>query len=295
MPARIHPVILSGGFGTRLWPRSRLSYPKQFLRLVSDNSLLQDTAQRVSDPSTFAPPLMICNEEHRFIVAEQLREIGIAPSHIALEPVARNTAPAVAAAAAILTAQDENALMLVLPSDHTIKDTANFRSAVKTAAEAAADGALVTFGIKPDRPETGYGYIARGDRLGTREGVFEVSSFVEKPDAPTARKYVESGKYLWNSGMFLFAASAFLTECEAFEADIVAAARGAVEKAENDLVFLRLEGGAFAASPSKSIDYAVMEKTGKAALVPADIGWNDVGSWDSLWEIGEKDSSGNVV
>jgi mannose-1-phosphate guanylyltransferase/mannose-6-phosphate isomerase len=256
---------------------------------------LQDTAQRVSDPSTFAPPLMICNEDHRFIVAEQLLEVGIAPSHIALEPVARNTAPAVAAAAAILSAQDRNALMLVLPSDHTINDTANFRSVVKTAAEAAADGALVTFGIKPDRPETGYGYIARGGKLGTREGIFKVGSFVEKPDLETARKYLADGNYLWNSGMFLFSAAAFLAECETFEAEIVAAAQAAVEKAENDPDFLRLDGGAFAASPSKSIDYAVMERTEKAAVVPADIGWNDVGSWDSLWEIGEKDSSGNVI
>lgn len=295
MTSKIYPVILSGGSGTRLWPQSRTSYPKQFLQLVSDRSLLQDTVSRVSDPSDFAPPLMVCNEEHRFIVAEQLREIDIQPSHIVLEPLARNTAPAVAAAAALLSADDPDALMLVLPSDHTIDDTAMFRGAIKTAADAARDGALVTFGIKPLRPETGYGYIAGGDRLGTREGCFAVRSFVEKPDRATAEGYLSAGGYYWNSGMFLFSARAFLDECENFEPAIATAAAEAVTAATGDLDFLRLDEAAFAKSPSKSIDYAVMEHTDKAAVVPADIGWNDVGSWASLWEIGKKDAGGNVL
>jgi len=293
--AKIYPVILSGGSGTRLWPQSRRSYPKQFLPLISDKSLLQETATRVSDPSLFAPPLMVCNEEHRFLVAEQLREAGVTPSHIVLEPVARNTAPAVAAAAILLAAQDPDALMLVLPSDHLIDDVVMFRAAINSAAEAATDGALVTFGIKPTRPETGYGYISGGDRLGTREGVFKVESFVEKPDRVTAENYLAKGTYYWNSGMFLFTAARFLEECDAFEPEIRKGAEAAVAAAETDLDFLRLDKQAFAAIPSKSIDYAVMERTSRAAVVPADIGWNDVGSWASLWEIGEKDSAGNVV
>lgn len=295
MAAKIYPVILSGGSGTRLWPQSRTSYPKQFLPLVSDQSLLQETASRVSDPALFAAPLMVCNEEHRFLVAQQLREAGITPSHIVLEPVARNTAPAVAVAATILAAREPDALMLVLPSDHLIKDVAMFRAAVKTAAEAASDGALVTFGIKPTRAETGYGYISGGDRLGTREGVFRVDSFVEKPDRATAEDYLARGTYFWNSGMFLFSAASFLEECSTFEPEIRKGAEDSVATAETDLDFLRLDKAAFAAIPSKSIDYAVMEHTARAAVVPADIGWNDVGSWASLWEIGDKDSGGNVI
>lgn len=295
MASKIYPVILSGGSGTRLWPQSRTSYPKQFLPLVSDTSLLQETARRVSDAALFAPPLMVCNEEHRFLVAEQLREIGVEPSHIVLEPVARNTAPAVAAAATILAAEDPNALMLVLPSDHMIEDTVMFRAAIKTAADAAEDGALVTFGIKPTRAETGYGYISGGDRLGTREGCLQVDSFVEKPDRATAEEYLAKGTYYWNSGMFLFAAKTFLDECDAFEPEIRKGAAAAVETAETDLDFLRLATAPFSATPSKSIDYAVMEHTTHAAVVPADIGWNDVGSWASLWEIGEKDGAGNVI
>lgn len=295
MATKIYPVILSGGSGTRLWPQSRTSYPKQFLPLVSDSSLLQETAKRVSDPALFAPPLMVCNEEHRFLVAEQLRDIGVAPSHIVLEPVARNTAPAVAAAATILAAQDPGALMLVLPSDHLIEDVVLFRAAIKSAADAATDGALVTFGIKPTRAETGYGYISCGGRLGTREGCFEVDSFVEKPDRATAEEYVANGSFYWNSGMFLFAAKTFLDECDALEPEIRKGAADAVAAAETDLDFLRLAEAPFAATPSKSIDYAVMEHTSRAAIVPADIGWNDVGSWASLWEIGDKDSAGNVI
>lgn len=295
MATPIQPIILSGGSGTRLWPLSRTSYPKQFLKLITDRSLLQDTAERVSEAPTFAPPLMVCNQEHRFIVAEQLREIGIRPDRIVLEPAARNTAPAVAAAAALLAATDPDTLMLVLPSDHAISDPTMFRNAVRTAAGAAGDGALVTFGIKPARPETGYGYIARGDRFGSCEGCYAVRSFVEKPDRATAERYLAEGDYFWNSGMFLFSAGTYLAECERFEPDICKAATASVLSATEDLDFLRLDEGAFAAAPSKSIDYAVMEHTDKAVVVPADIGWNDVGSWASLWEIGEKDGSGNVL
>lgn len=295
MAAKIYPVILSGGSGTRLWPQSRTSYPKQFLPLVSNQSLLQETAQRVSDSASFAPPMMVCNEEHRFLVAEQLREIGIQPSHIVLEPIARNTAPAVAAAASLLAAKDPDALMLVLPSDHMIEDGARFRKDVATAANAAADGALVTFGIKPTRPETGYGYISGGAPLAGSDGCLKVESFVEKPDLQTAEGYLKDGTYFWNSGMFLFAASAFLEECERFEPDILKGAAAAVADAETDLDFLRLAMAPFTAVPSKSIDYAVMEHTSLAAVVPADIGWNDVGSWASLWEIGDKDADGNVI
>lgn len=293
MAAKIYPVILSGGSGTRLWPQSRTSYPKQFLPLVSNQSLLQETAQRVSDPATFAPPLMVCNEEHRFLVAEQLREIDIQPSHIVLEPIARNTAPAVAAAASLLAATDPGALMLVLPSDHMIQDTAAFHRVIKTAADAAVKGALVTFGIQPTRPETGYGYIAGGSAVG--DGCLKVESFVEKPDLATAEGYLKDGSYYWNSGMFMFAASAYVEECGRLEPDILKGAEAAVADAETDLDFLRLATAPFTASPSKSIDYAVMEHTTRAAVIPADIGWNDVGSWASLWEIGDKDADGNVI
>jgi mannose-1-phosphate guanylyltransferase/mannose-6-phosphate isomerase len=295
MARKIYPVILSGGSGTRLWPMSRTSYPKQFLQLVSESSLLQCATQRVSDSALFWPPMMVCNEEQRFLVAEQLREVGIQPSHIVLEPAARNTAPAVAAAANLLIADDKDALMLVLPSDHVIEDTVMFRSSIETAAGAATDGALVTFGIRPSRPETGFGYIKAGSRLGTREACYEVESFVEKPDAKTAASYLEDGGYYWNSGMFLFRANAFLDECRNFEPEICRRAADAVEGAEKDLDFLRLASDPFLAAPSKSIDHAVMERTENAAVVPADIGWNDVGSWASLWEVGDKDAAGNVV
>ena len=295
MPTKVHPVILSGGSGTRLWPRSRSSYPKQFLKLISDRSLLQDTAQRVSDRALFAPPMMVCNEDHRFIVAEQLRAADITPSHIVLEPAARNTAPAIAAAATLLVSGAPDALMLVLPSDHAISDTRAFLGAVETAARAAESGRLVTFGIRPERPETGYGYILGGEPLDACEGCLSVGRFVEKPDAATAAQYVSSGEYYWNSGMFLFSAAAFLEECGRLEPDIRRAAEAAVAGAETDLDFLRLAGEPFLDSPSRSVDYAVMERTGLAAVVPADIGWSDVGSWDSLWQIGAKDGDGNVL
>jgi mannose-1-phosphate guanylyltransferase/mannose-1-phosphate guanylyltransferase/mannose-6-phosphate isomerase len=291
----VSPVILSGGSGTRLWPMSRESYPKQLLPLTSDRSLLQETAARASNGGQFASPVVVCNAEHRFVVAQQLRDIDRTPRSILLEPVGRNTAPAAAVASMVLARDNENALVLLLPSDHTISDTLAFHNAVKLAAGAAAGGALVTFGIKPSRPETGYGYIHRGAPLKGHNGCFSVAEFVEKPDRQTAERYVASGNYCWNSGMFLFSARRYLEELERLEPDIVARCRDAVDRAESDLDFVRLAAEPFATCPSKSIDYAVMEHTDQAAVVPAEMGWSDVGSWTALWDEGAKDGSGNVV
>ncbi len=291
----IHPVVLSGGAGTRLWPMSREAYPKQLLPLLSELSLLQETARRVNDPTRFAAPLVVCNEEHRFVVAEQLRELAIAPAAILLEPAGRNTAPAVAIAALALLKDDADALMLVLPSDHAIADTAAFHAACDAAAEAARQGALVTFGIRPDRPETGYGYIRRGAALKGATGAFRVAEFVEKPDAATAASYLAGGKHDWNSGMFLFPARLALDELERLDPEMVALCRRALDEATADLDFLRLARAPFEAIAGKSIDYALMEHTASAAVVPADMGWNDVGAWSALWDVGDKDADGNVV
>jgi mannose-1-phosphate guanylyltransferase/mannose-1-phosphate guanylyltransferase/mannose-6-phosphate isomerase len=291
---RIVPVILSGGAGTRLWPLSRELYPKQLLPLLSERSLLQETAKRV-DGSLFAPPMAVCNDEHRFIIAEQLRLLEIKPQAIVLEPVARNTAPAVAAAAAMLVSREPDALMLVLPSDHAIQDVAAFLKAVETAAAAARTGRLVTFGITPGHAETGYGYIKRGAALDGLSGAFAIERFVEKPDAKTAESYLAEGKWSWNSGMFLFPARLFLDELKRFEPAMADAVAESVAGAGQDLEFVRLAKESFARAPAKSVDYAVMEKTDKAAVVPASLGWNDVGAWSALWDIGKKDSDANVV
>ena len=292
---KICPVILSGGSGTRLWPMSRESYPKQLLPLVSDRSLLQETAARTSNSGHYTPPIVVCNSEHRFVVAQQLQCIGQAPKAILLEPAGRNTAPAAAVAAMTLARDDQNALILLLPSDHSIADTLAFQSAVATAAKAAINGALVTFGIKPSGPETSYGYIHRGAPVKGRAGCFTVAEFIEKPDLATATGFLARGGYDWNSGMFLFKANTYLEELERLEPDIVTHCRDAIDNGETDLDFIRLAEKPFSQCASKSIDYAVMEHTDKAAVVPADMGWNDVGSWTALWDDGAKDGSGNVL
>ena len=291
----IQPVILSGGSGTRLWPMSRTLYPKQLLSLLGQDSLLQQTVRRVADRQGFAAPLLVANEEHRFIIAEQLREIAAVPRALLLEPVGRNTAPAACIAALALTEAEPDPLMLVMPSDHTIGDLAAFADAVEGAATAARAGALVSFGITPQRAETGYGYIRRGSELDGAKGVFAVAEFVEKPGPEQAQAYVASGEHSWNSGMFLFPARVYLDELERLRPDMVAACRDALATAQRDSDFVRLGREAFAGCDSDSIDYAVMEHTRRAAVVPVSMGWSDVGSWDALWEMGDKDQHGNSI
>jgi mannose-1-phosphate guanylyltransferase/mannose-6-phosphate isomerase len=292
---RITPVILCGGSGTRLWPLSRSAYPKQFLRLTSEWTMLQETLKRLEGLDGVQAPVVICNHEHRFLVAEQLRAIGVTPKLLLLEPVGRNTAPAVAAAAVALAKDDPDALMLVLPSDHSIQDKAAFHRAIRTAGVAASQGLLTTFGIIPDSPETGYGYIRRGAGLSGLEGTFAIGQFVEKPNRENAERFVASGEYFWNSGMFLLKAGAYLEELDVFQPDILAAVRKSLATSRMDLDFCRLDEATFVESPSISIDYAVMEKTRLGAVVPVEMGWSDVGSWDALWEIHDKTPDGNVV
>lgn len=292
--AAITPVLLSGGAGTRLWPMSRHFRPKQLLPLTGHRTMLEETASRVVGPA-FAPPVVVCNEDHRFMIAEQMRAAGIAPAAIMLEPVARNTAPAIAAAAVWLAEHDPNALMLVLPSDHVIADVPGFLRAVETAAAAARSGCLVTFGVTPTRPETGYGYIRRGAPLPGLDGCYAIDAFVEKPDAATAAAYVASGTYAWNSGMFVIPAAGFLEELERLQPAIVDGCRRAVAGAREDRDFLRLARGPFEGIPSVSADAAVMEATDRGAVVPVDIGWNDIGAWSALWDIGDHDADGNVT
>ena len=287
--ALLQPVLLSGGTGTRLWPLSREAYPKQFLPLAGDETMVQATWRRVA-PLAGVAPIVVANEEHRFLVAEQLRQIGAPTPAIVLEPVGRNTAPAIAAAALQAMSTGDDPLLLVLPSDHVVRNEAGFRDAVSAACAAAEAGALVTFGIVPDAPETGFGYI----QAETGEGVRRVLRFVEKPDAATAQSYLDAGGYYWNSGMFLFRASRYLEELGKFQPDIVASVTAAFAAAKRDGDFIRLDKEAFAASPSDSIDYAVMEKTADAKVLPVDIGWNDVGSWSALWEVAERDGDGNA-
>ncbi|MBB5530271.1 mannose-1-phosphate guanylyltransferase/mannose-6-phosphate isomerase [Stenotrophomonas maltophilia] len=285
----IQPVILSGGSGTRLWPLSREAYPKQFLPLAGELTMLQATWQRVA-PLAARGPLVIANEEHRFVAAEQLQQVGAEPAAIILEPVGRNTAPAIAVAALEATRDGADALLLVLPSDHVITDEAAFRSAVQAAASAADAGKLVTFGIVPTGPETGYGYINAADGQGVRA----VERFVEKPDLETATGYVSSGQYYWNSGIFLFKASRYLQELERFQPEMLARSRQAWQQARRDADFTRLDRDAFTAVPSDSIDYAVMEKTADAVVIPLDAGWNDVGSWTALRDVSQQDGDGNA-
>jgi len=286
------PVILSGGAGTRLWPLSRELYPKQLLPLVGPRTLLQDTVQRLAGLET-APPVVVCNEAHRFLVAEQLRAIGCPPGAIVLEPAGRNTAPAIALAAhAALAADQGDGLLLVLPADHVIRDVAAFQTAIAGAAAAARAGHLVSFGVVPRSPETGYGYIRRGAVEG---GAFRIAQFVEKPERVRAEQFVASGDYYWNSGMFLFRARRYLEELDRHAPDIAAACRTAFTGAVHDLDFTRVDVKSFEACRSDSIDYAVMEKTTDAVVVPLDAGWSDVGSWAALHEASSPDADGNVL
>lgn len=280
------PVILSGGAGTRLWPLSRELRPKQLLALTGETTLLQETARRIA-----GRPIVVCNQEHRFIVAEQLREMDIEPRAIVIEPVGRNTAPAVAVAAMVAAAEDD-ALLLVMPSDHLVRDVAAFRAAVDKAVPLAHAGKLVTFGIQPTEANTGYGYIQRGAPL--QQG-FAVDRFVEKPDRATAESYVASGQYLWNGGIFLFSARAYLNELEQRLPEMVAHCRAALAGGGSDLFFFRLAEESFAAIDGQSIDYAVMEHTRHAAVVPVDMGWSDIGSWSALWAESGPDGDGNVL
>ncbi|WP_442682399.1 mannose-1-phosphate guanylyltransferase/mannose-6-phosphate isomerase [Stenotrophomonas sp. JC08] len=285
----ILPVILSGGSGTRLWPLSREAYPKQFLQLVGNNTMLQATWLRVADVAAQAP-IVVANESHRFVAAEQLQQAGTDPTAILLEPVGRNTAPAIGAAALEARRYGEDPLLLVLPSDHLINDIGRFHQAIAQAAAIADAGKLVTFGIQPTAPETGYGYIKAVPGDGPRA----IERFVEKPDLETAQAYVASGEYYWNSGMFLFRASRYLQELQRLQPQILAACQNAWESARRDTDFIRLDSEAFSASPSDSIDYAVMEKTADAAVVPLDAGWSDVGSWTALRDVSEQDGDGNA-
>lgn len=292
--AKLQPVLLSGGSGTRLWPLSREAYPKQFLALAGDYTMLQATWQRVAAIADTAP-IVVANEEHRFLVAEQLRQVGAPTPAIVLEPVGRNTAPAIAAAALQALAAGDDPLLLVLPSDHVVRDVEGFQRAVHAARVVAEQGALVTFGIVADAPETGFGYIqAEAGHVDAANAVRKVLRFVEKPDAVTAQAYLDAGGYYWNSGMFLFRASRYLAELERFRPDILQCVRDAFQRAARDGDFVRLEREAFERCPSDSIDYAVMERTDAAMVLPVDIGWNDVGSWSALWDVSERDAQGNA-
>ncbi len=293
----IIPVILSGGSGSRLWPMSREMNPKQFLPLCCEQTMLQETATRLEGVPELGDPVVVCNEEHRFLVAEQLRKVAVHVDKIILEPVGRNTAPAICAAAEYVSAQqyEQEPVLLILSADHVIGDREAFHQAIENGRKRAEEGLLVTFGIVPDKAETGYGYIKRSESLGDEtEPAYRVGEFVEKPDIITAQQYLDSGEYYWNSGMFMFTASSILDEMEHFSPTIYAAVKKSVSNGSKDMDFCRLEVSAFTSSPADSIDYAVMEKTDKAVVVPLDASWNDVGAWSAIWDIKEHDQQGNV-
>lgn len=294
---QVYPVILSGGSGSRLWPVSRSQHPKQLQPLISNFSMIQETALRFADASRFPGPVVICNQEHRFIIAEQLREADIPPNLQILEPVGRNTAPAAAVAALCLQAKDPGAILLLMPADHAITDLKAFGEAIEIGALTAEAGYLVTFGIKPDKAETGFGYLKQGAQISSIAGgaPHRVERFVEKPDQATAERYLQSGDYFWNSGIFMFRASQFLEILGRLRPAMLDACRAAVSKGRHDLDFFRLDAEAFSACEADSIDYAVMEHADTVAMVPVDMGWSDVGSWSSLWDIGEKDGDNNLL
>ena len=291
----IFPVVLSGGSGSRLWPLSRTLLPKQFLPLVGGKTMLQETLLRLGGIAGLKGPVLVCNNDHRFLAAEQLREIGVTAAAQILEPAGRNTAPAVAVAALYVAETDADGIMLVLPADHLIGNVARFHEVVGKAASAAAKERLVTFGIVGREPETGYGYIERGAPLEKAADCYRVARFIEKPDEARAREFIASGRFYWNSGMFVFKASRYLEELGKYRRDILDAAKAAWAASTRDLDFVRLHEKAFLASPAESIDYAVMEKTDDAVVVEADIGWSDIGSWTALWQAGQPDATGNVT
>ncbi|NOH84536.1 mannose-1-phosphate guanylyltransferase/mannose-6-phosphate isomerase [Vibrio sp. 03-59-1] len=289
MNKNIYPVILSGGSGTRLWPLSRKHYPKQLLKLISDKTMLQETALRLDYDND---PIVVCNDTHRFMVAEQLQEIGKLNSQIILEPVARNTAPAIALSAFAALDKNQEAILVILPADHVITDVTAFQESVKIALESAEQGALVTFGVIPTKPETGYGYIQAKEK---GQAISPIAQFVEKPELKTAERYVESGDYFWNSGMFVFKAQCFLDELQQHNPEMFSAVQAAYENKVQDLDFIRVEKESFEQSPDDSIDYAVMEKTTKGMVLPINVGWSDVGSFTALWEVLSKDENGNAA
>ena len=289
------PVILSGGSGSRLWPLSRKMYPKQFLALASEKTLFQETISRLACEERMQQPLIVCNIEHRYIVEEQLKALKCQPQSLIMEPFGRNTAPAVAIAAMKLLADGKDELMLVLPADHVIEDIDAFKASLNSATEAAEKGEMVLFGIPALRPETGYGYIKATHSANLPEGVNRVERFVEKPDAIRATQYVESGDYYWNSGIFIFRASRFLEELKLHDPDIYDTCLLALERSQVDGDHIIIDRNSFAVCPDNSIDYAVMEKTTRACVVPMSAGWNDVGSWSAIWDVHDKDSDGNVT
>jgi mannose-1-phosphate guanylyltransferase/mannose-6-phosphate isomerase len=291
---KLYPVILSGGSGSRLWPLSREHYPKPLMPLVSDQTLLQDTATRLDGVPEQGDAVYVCNEEHRFLVAEQVAEMGRKPSTIILEPEGRNTAPALTLAALYLLKQDPDALMVVMPADHVMTDPQAFVDTVQQGRTDAGQGALVTFGIVADRPETGYGYIKRADAM-PGSAAFTVERFVEKPDQKMAEQYIESGEYYWNSGIFLMRADRWLEEVERFAPEVLEHCRQAMDRGTQDSDFFRVSQADFLSCPSDSIDYAVMEKTDSAVVLPLSAGWSDVGSWPALWDVCARDAEGNVT